>query len=276
MKKILFVFIFTTIFVAFAFSAHSFTKAEQEAVDKMMLFRLETALLTSEETITAVDKYTKEFLAEAAEKYYSEEAILTIENYLVIEKFSSFDEINPNHPEMEPLLKAQNEKNDKWFKAHEKEEKTSWFYCSYAGIISNYLRYQSLFAKMEKGLLVKDYLDIALKQDPKMSVAQVGIAMWLFYAPAISGGSVNKALDYFEQAVVNARNNSELFYAVFYKTQCLFHKGKKNEYKTAMDELKKIIPANRKVELLEKLNAAGYTIFDYQDNRAKIQKKLGI
>ena len=276
MKKIFLTVTLALLCITAAFSARNLSVSEQKAIDDMMMFRFETSLLTPEETIKAIDEYQKAFLVEASVNHYSEETILVVEDYLVLEKFGCLEEIKPDHPEMEPLLKAQTEKNEQWFKKHEKEEKNSWLYCAYAGLISNYLRYQNIFTKMSKGLLVKDYLETALEQMPNMAFAQMGLALWYFYAPAISGGSVNKAINYYAEAVSSARNDAELFTAVYYQSQCFFYKDRKDEYKEAMNTLKKLLPENRKVNLLERLNDAGYNIFDYQEDRAKIYKKLGI
>jgi hypothetical protein len=275
-KKLLIVFLLFMVCTAPLFCAKNLSAQEQKAIDDMMMFRLDTYLLTPEKTVKAVKEYKQTFLEEASKNHYSDETILIVENYLVLEEFGSLEEINPDHPEMKPLLKAQSEKNEQWFKKHEKEEKNSWLYCSYAGIISSYLRYQNFFIKIDKGLLVKEYLEKALEQTPNMSLAQMGLALWYYFAPAISGGSVNKSITYYEKAVSNARNDAELFTAKYYQSQCYFHKDKKNEYNDAMNVLKSLLPENRKVTLLEKLNKAGYTIFDYQENREKIYKKLGI
>lgn len=259
-----------------AFSARNLSASALKAIDDMMLFRLKTSVFTPEESVKALESYKTDFLGSTKENHYSDETVLIIENYLVLDIFSCLEEINPSHPEMEPLLKTQIEKNEQWFKKHEKEEKNSWLYCSYAGLISNNLRFQNVFTKMSKGLLVKEYLETALEQTPDMAFAQMGLALWFYYAPAISGGSVSKAMSYYEQAVSNARNDMELFTAEYYRSQCLFQKGKMDDYKASMNVLKSLLPENRKVALLERLNNAGYTIFDYQDNREKIEKKLGI
>ncbi|MCR4939065.1 MAG: hypothetical protein K5930_03015 [Treponemataceae bacterium] len=232
--------------------------------------------MTVDNAVEALDDYKKSFFDIESGYDYSYETELVIENYILLEKCDCLDEIIPDHPDKEPLLKEQKQKMSDWFKSHDQENLSSWFYCSYAAMISNYLEFQSLFTKMEEGLLVKEYLEKAIELDPKMSFAQVGLALWYYFAPAISGGSVKKALSYCEEAVRNARNDAELFVAKFYQSQCFLEEGKKAEYNTSMKALKEISPTGRKVALLEKLNDAGYTIFDYQDNRTKIQKKLGL
>ena len=275
MKKISLIFIFISLVLLPVFSVQTLSDEEQKAIDDMMIFRLNTSTNTPETTIKAVDAYMKSFASEVGTKHISEEVQLIIENYLIIEKCSCLEEINPDSSELKTLLGTQNKKNEKWFETHKSDIKNSWLYCSYSGLISNNLKFLGVFAKMEQGLLVKEYLEKALEQNPDMTFAQMGLALWYFYAPAISGGSVNTALTFYEKAVSNARNNAELFMAEYYLSQCYFQKGKKDEYNKTMDSLRKLLPENRKVALLERLNDAGYSIFDYQDNRAKVEKKLG-
>lgn len=267
---------FITICPFFLFSNGILPEEDQKAIDNMLLFRLDTLSMSTEKAIEELNLYKKNFFDTESDYDYSHETELVIENYILLEKCDCLDELIPDHPDKESLLKEQKNKMTEWFEAHKKEELSSWFYCSYAAMISNFLEFQGLFAKMEEGLLVKKYLEKAIELDPEMSFANIGLALWYYFAPAISGGSVKKALHYCDEAVKTARNEAELFIAEFYQSQCFLEEGKKTEYKTSMEALKEISPTGRKVVLLEKLNNAGYSIFDYQDNRTKIQKKLGL
>ncbi len=276
MKRIYLILALITI-CPFLFFANGILPAQdQKAIDDMLQFRLNTFSMPVDKALETLNSYKEDFFLTESGYNYSGETRIIIENYILLEKCDCLDEIIPDHPDKEPLLKAQKKKMTDWFEAHKKEELSSWFYCSYAAMISNYLEYQNVFAKLEEGLLAKQYLEKALELDPKMSFAQIGLALWYYFAPAISGGSVKKALSYCEDAVKSARNDGELFVAKFYQSQFFLEKGKKTEYKTAMDSLKQISSSARKVKLLEKLNNAGYTYFDYQDNRTKLQKKLGL
>lgn len=274
-KKNFLIFLFVVFLVMPLFSARNLSDEEQKAIDDLMMFRLNTTTFPAQEAIVVIDLYDGLFISKEQVSKISEEVQLIIENYLVIEEYTCLDEIDPDLPALKTMLETQIKKNEEWFETHKSDEINSWLYCSYSGLISNNLKYLGWLAKIEQGLLVKEYLEKALEQNPDMAFAQMGLAFWYFYAPVISGGSVNTALKFYEQAVSNARNDAELFMAEYYLSQCYFHKGKTKEYNAAMDCLRRLLPENRKVRLLEKLNNAGYSLFDYQDNRAKIEKKLG-
>ncbi|MBE3575110.1 MAG: hypothetical protein IMW99_06655 [Firmicutes bacterium] len=73
--------------------------------------------------------------------------------------------------------------------------------------------YKGTLYTMTKGLEAKRLIDTALRLDSKSAANHLAAGLWYQGAPAMVGGSLNKALEHFKKAAELAETDFERFYA---------------------------------------------------------------
>ena len=192
-----------------------------------------------------------------------------------VEVHTHMYEINMKDPEIKTHLLPRIQKATDWIEKHKKESGVSaYMYYTTANIISCGLSFMSLSEIVSYGLKVKDYFVKATEIDPTSSFAYFGLAQWYYHAPGISGGSKKKAYSNFELSFKYATTTSEKFYANIYMSQSLFDQKKYSDVNKYLDEAEKMLPGNKLVSFIRKLNDAGYCYIYYMANREEVEKKL--
>ena len=109
-----------------------------------------------------------------------------------------------------------------------------------------------------------------------MSFAYTLSGWWYYYAPAVGGGSKKLSKDFFIAALKHAKSGYDKFYGNINLAQFYFEEKNTAECDRLMDEAEKILSGTRYVKFLRRINALGYSLFDYNMNsrRDKINRKL--
>lgn len=105
----------------------------------------------------------------------------------------------------------------------------------------------------------KDY-ELALKKDNKYFFAYISFGQRYFFAPKIGGGSLSKALKYFNDAEKVALYPYEKYQVYAWRSQVYF---KEKKFEKSVEELKKaedIFPTGRLHNMLKELNKKGKTM----------------
>ncbi len=255
-------------------SAAALSEREQASVDQFMQFRMEVSACEPDEALARVARYETELFGTEEASSFSPEFRLIMDNLLVLERYNYLYEKDIAHPELEGLISAQNDENESRLKNAKGARVDTWLYCTAGDVISCCMQFMPVTKAMNRGLVIKKYYDTAVSQDPDCAYALMNTAQWYFHAPAIGGGSKKKALDYFERAIAAARTPAESFYAKILCSQALFDGGSTERSAALLAEATALCPESRYAAHIKKLNDAGYSLFYYMLNRAKIDAEL--
>lgn len=263
-KKSLAVLLVAVVFSMRIFSAEKISAIVENEIANFFQLRMELALCTSSEiAIEKIDERHAEFIKKSEQIPFTEEEMLILENFVVLERQNYMRDINRKDPELEKLMMAQKRKNDAWFKAHKKDVHNKWLYCTAADMIGCSMTWMSVFEIIRDGLNVKKYYEIAIKQDPYMSYAYTNLAQWHMYAPGICGGSKKKMREYFNFASQIAQTAAEKYFADIFLSQVYFDDKKYDNSEEMLNLVDNMLPGGYYVARIRKMNENGTSLFVY-------------
>ena len=265
-KKILAIIpLITTIFLS---SATEFTDAENKAVQDILSFRLTLrSCATDDEAIEKVRDWRKAH--EEKINSLGEEAQIVCLNMLSTAEYNAFYAKEMHAPEMEGILRPQYEKITAYAARHSVSEQNPWFTLTAADITNSMMQFLKQKEAIKLGIQErKDYAAV-LEKHPKMAFAHMLSGYWYYYAPGIGGGSKAKARQFFSDAHKYAANDYERYYGAINLSQMYFEDKNKTESARLLDEAEKILAGTRYVAFIRKINALGYSAFDYNQNSTR-------
>ena len=165
----------------------------------------------------------------------SEEEQLALENMILLEKINLLEK-----EDSVKLLFAQNRKCDTFIDNIPYRNFSSVLLSSIADIKSRYLSFLSGRALIEESQRAKECYSIAIKKDKHNINAYIGYSLWLYFAPAISGGGVNSAINILKKAEKIAESNNQKYLVSLYLSQlylCTNNNKKTEEYLKKAHEL---------------------------------------
>ena len=253
MKKFFLVFLILTInFLAFA------------QIQDMAEFKSKKLEFYSQSnTDTIIEEITKEIrLLNQYKTSYSEELFLTLENNLISEKVNfSLSDKNLKE-EIYTLLTNQNIKNIQFIGEKKYKEFFSDYLVSLGDIKAKLLGFLSNSQMISESMTVKELYLTALKKNNESSSASLSYAMWLYFAPVIAGGGNRAAYKKIIEAEENAQNDSDLFFALIYKSQILFALKRFDESQISLQQAHQLVPKEQFTRIIGSLNAQGRIFFD--------------
>lgn len=271
MRK-LFSIVFLFLLVEFSVCANSTLNTHDEkAVNDVMQFRL---TLLSLDCSTACNKITAYKQTALSDAELSEQAKLIIESFLILEQFNYIYEANQKDERLKDLILPQVKKLDDFIEANEATGINKWLYTIAGDTISCSMGFMPVGEAMKRGLVIKTYYLKAIEQDASFSYALMNAGQWFFQAPAIGGGSKDKAREYFERSVRSAKTPAEVFYSNAFLSQSRFDDGKKSEAAELLQKAESISPKSYLVDKMTKVNQLGYHYFYYIMHRKEIDKKI--
>lgn len=261
--------------LVFQASAKEFRSEENALVQKIFDFRLSLRTSdTEDECIEKIIAYRTSISDEI--KAFSEEARLTCTNMLATAQYNCEYAKDMKSPNMEKILRPQYEKITQFTRANEGTDLNPWFILTSADVLNSMMQFLPQAESVKIGLQEKkDYADIIAK-NPDMSFAYTLSGWWYYYAPAVGGGSKKLSKDFFIAALKHAKSGYDKFYGNINLAQFYFEEKNTAECDRLMDEAEKILSGTRYVKFLRRINALGYSLFDYNMNsrRDKINRKL--
>lgn len=274
LKSIFAVAGFALAVISFA-PAAEFTTAENQFVQELLAFRLSLrTYATDDEVIAAVQTYRSAHSEQIAA--FGEEAQIAAHNMLATAEYNAYYAKDMHAPEMEGILRPQYERLTAYAAAHPIEKQNPWFTLTSADIINAMMQFLKQKDAINLGLQEKKDYAVVVEKAPKMAFAHMLSGFWYYYAPAIGGGSKKKARQFFSDALTYAANDYERYYGNINLSQMQFEDKNKTEAARFLDEAEKILPATRYVAFIRKINALGYSLFDYNMNstRQKLDERL--
>lgn len=251
-----------------------FTAHEEEVIEGIMAFRTSLSVMEFANARAKVDEYRKRVLSAEECKTLSEQAQLVIDTFLVMETYNYIYEADPNDSRLKDLILPQMRKLEDFIKVHAESEINEWLYTVAGDVISCCLRFLPKAEAMKKGLVIKDYYLKALSIKSDCWYTLINTAQWFFQAPAIGGGSKDKARTYFEKAYAAAKTPSGKYYTSIMLSQSRYADDKKDEADSLLSKARNIIPESKFVKKIASINLIGHDYFYYVTHRDNIDKKL--
>ena len=252
------------------YAAEHISSTAQAKIDEFMALRMTVAALGDNgAALTAIDSFAK---SSAASSTLTDEEQLILENFVLLERYNYLKADSANKSLLRTSLKAQKDKCDAWMNAHKAETPNKWLCVTYADTISCYISF-AMSGVIKYGLSIKDYYSKAISQDAHCSYVLTNLAQWYYWAPKLNGGSKKKAGEYFEQALQSARNDAEVYFASSFLSQYVFETGDKARAATLLAAAKAKCPASTYIARLERINAQGMSLFEYDRKHSKMEGK---
>lgn len=277
MKKIftLFLIFISTIFIY----GTEFSVFEKETLDTALNFCIHAKENENiKSAVNSIFEYKNKFNDD--KNSLSEEAVLTINNFLLTEAISiNMDEYSENKKdfkvdEYKSVILEQYEKNLEWLKTHTIKDSNPYYTLSRINVTTDAMAFlpKSQLMKMMKQMK-QDYIDL-MTEFPDFSMGLYTVGMMLYMMPAIAGGNKKQGRELLEKAVELASNEYEVFNSNLMFSQILLEEKNENEAAKSFKKVEEIIPNAKYVKLIKDVNAAGYSVFDYMTNKDKIDKKI--
>lgn len=255
--------------------AEAFTQTENDFIEELFDFRLSLrACATPDESIEKILLFEKQ--NEKVLEAFGEEAALTCRNMLATALYNCEYEKDMHSPKMEGILRPQYEKMTEYTEGKTASQMNPLFVLTSADLTNSMMQFLPRSSSITLGLQEKkDYAQI-VQENPKMSLALTLSGWWYYYAPAVGGGSVSKAGEFFKEAQQCALSAYDRYYANINLAQFYFEQKDKEKCRLYMEEAEKVLPDTRYTALIKRINSLGYSLFDYNMNsrREKIDRKL--
>lgn len=277
--KVFFAALFFFVFAPMNFFAGTFSEYENSLLEKIYQKRADARKCASFEE---AQKFLKDFhdsiLQENVQREISDEARLAFDNLLILERWQCLWEINPNMPGIKEMICAQYEKILAWNESHPLDEQNPYLKISSFDLINSTMQYLKQSQLIKLGLQEKKACDDLIEKYPNMSLALLLSGHWYYNAPAIGGGSRNKARKLYARAIENATNNYEKYFANIYLSQSTLAQegvGTDNEiYIRCIAAAEAAIPGTFYIEFIKKLNEAGVSLYEYALNPERTKEKV--
>jgi len=271
------IFLVTVLFSLFSVNvwANDFSAFENEQIQEVLEFRVQTRMYASvDKAISEISKYHQQKLDSSIQSKLSDEAKITIDNMLVLAEYSYRYEKDAKGSDLKPFIMPQYEKVLAWNENHPAADSNPYYILSAYDIINSTMQFLPQSQSIKLGLAEKSDYDELRKKYPNLAFAKTSSGLWYYMAPAIGGGSKSLAKELFGDAVKTASSNYETFYANIYYSQILFEEKNTAEYEKYLSVAEKLLPENRYTPFIRKMNAAGFSLLYYSNNREKVDAKL--
>lgn len=270
MKKLLILLIsicFSQVFAAQVIS--DFTK---QKFQEFSTLKIQLKSVDDDKALSQIEDLREQALAELpshAVDFEQERRIL--ESIYFMESYEHLI-VPEKRAELRKIMKTHMKENIACLDARKESERSPWLYVV-CGDVTAYYMTRSVAATILYGLKIKSWYEKGAEIDGGISGASMSLGNWLFYAPPPFGGK-KKALASYENAVKQAKTPGELYLAYEFLSQLYFEM--KNSQKSA-EYLQKAYDLNLGTKDLDKVkrcNEAGYSLYQYNRNRAGIDEKI--
>lgn len=269
MKKFaVMIFMILTLGIFCVNAQHVLEEKELNSISEFMNYRMELTKLQPEQ---ALEKINRDF---SRELQMSEQGKLILSSLIEIEKYVYGIKINPNNQQLKNRIVELSSRLEIKANAMEPSTVDPWLYCVTAAMDATSMQCLSVAKSLKRGLNVKKWYLAAIKKNPDMTYSLMNMGQWYFHAPAISGGSKEKALDLCRKSLEKAKNLGERFYASCVLSQIYFALGNRQKSAEFLQNAEQLAPGSFNVLLLKTLNGAGVSQFEYDADREKYQYLL--
>lgn len=252
-----------------------FTEYENSLVMGAMQIRLESRSQKDQKAaLEWLEKKRAEFFSSIKKGEAGEEALLAVENVFVCEQYHYVWELDSKAKATGDLILSQFNKVMEWNQSHPFEKRGEWYTLTACEVINNAMPWFKYSKRISLGMDNKKIYESMLASGCKKGLLYLHTGLWYAFAPAIGGGSDDKAKKYFGVAPHIGPTDYEKFFGYVYLSQIEFKMGDSGSCKAHLDEADKILPANVYTNFVRYLNRAGCTSFDYATDREGVDVKV--
>lgn len=244
-----------------------------EIYDMRARSRQEKDYMASQEFLEA---YHKKILSEDVQSKISDEARLTFDNLLTLERWQYLWETDPEMVGLKPMITAQYEKIIAWNEGHPFDEQNPYLKLSAFDLINSTMQYMKRGQMIKLGLQEKKVYDKLLVSDPENCVVYLNAGQFYYNVSEVLSGAKPKAKRIYEKAVEIASNNYEKYFANIFIAQMFLEEENMDEYNKHIEAAEQAIPKTPYMDFVKAVNEKGYTLYEYALHPKKIKKRVFI
>lgn len=270
MKKLLFILI--SICFSHVFADAVLSDFTEQKLFEFTTLKIQLKSVDDKEALAQIEDLRKSTLAELpshAKDFEQERTIL--ESVYFMESYEHL--ITPeNRASLRKIMKTHMNENIACMNARAEDKKSPWLYFV-TGDVTAYYMTRSISATLFYGLKIKSWYEKGSEGKNGISGASMSLANWRFYAPPPFGGK-KKALASYENAISQAKTPGELYLAYEFLSQLYFEM---KDSKKSAEYLEKAYGLNlgtKELDKVKRCNEAGYSLYQYNRNRAGIDEKI--
>lgn len=256
-----------------AFAAENLTSSEMAHIDKIMAFRVTLASMEPARAIEQADRYRLNYEKNDKNRF-SEEVQFISENIFIVDRINYVLLLDPKDTSMKEQMIERLSIIDNYLDSHEGEVINEWALTSSADVMAMTLSFLSPGEMIKRALMIKKLYTDSIAKNPSYSEAYANLGQWYAEAPAIAGGSKEKARDCFEKAYASAKTDTEKFYAAAMLSQSYFIDKNTAEAEKLLDAADSIQKGTFLIRMMRNANSVGADYFYYVGHKPEIDKKI--
>ena len=190
----------------------------------------------------------------------NEEDIIAVQNLVTIERVNLMQKAH-QEKKIYKMLKERETVSLKYLESKKKANVGKWFLLSLGDLKNRLLPYTSWLQAYNESTEAKKCFSDAIKKDDKFSPAYISNALWLFFAPAIAGGSYESSLKSLNSAVSYAKSDNEKYLALVFRSQVHFKMKHTKAYDDDLKSASTYVQGETFTQYVQKLNAEKGKLF---------------
>ena len=221
-----------------------------------------------------LEEYHNKILSDEIQSKISDEAKLTFDNLLTLERWQYRWETDPEMEGLRPMIWTQYEKIIAWNETHPFSEQNAYLKLSSFDLINSTMQYMKRGQMIKLGLQEKKVYDNLLETDPKNCIVYLNAGQFYYNVSEVLSGAKPKAKRIYLKAIETASNNYEKYFANIFLAQMQLEEGDTEAYNASIAAAEKAIPNTPYMNFVKAVNEMGYTLYEYALHPAKIKKRV--
>jgi len=221
-----------------------------------------------------LEEYHKKIWSDEVQSKISDEAKLTFDNLLTLERWQYLWETDPQMDGLKPMIWSQYEKIIAWNESHPFDEQNAYLKLSSFDLINSTMQYMKRGQMIKLGLQEKKVYDKLLETDPDNCVVYLNAGLFYYNVSEVLSGAKPKAKRIYIKAVETASNNYEKYFANIFIAQIFLEEENMDEYNKHIALAEQAIPKTPYMDFVKAVNEKGYTLYEYALRPAKIKKRV--
>jgi tetratricopeptide (TPR) repeat protein len=221
-----------------------------------------------------LEEYHKKIWSDDVQSKIGDEARLTFDNLLTLERWQYLWETDPDMDGLKPMITEQYEKIIAWNESHPFDEQNPYLKLSAFDLINSTMQYMKRGQMIKLGLQEKKVYDKLLETDPDNCIVYLNAGQFYYNVSEVLSGAKPKAKRIYEKAVKIASNNYEKYFANIFIAQMFLEEENMDEYNQHIAAAEQAIPNTPYMNFVKAVNEKGYTLYEYALHPAKIKKRV--
>ncbi len=221
-----------------------------------------------------LEEYHKKIWSDDVQSKIGDEARLTFDNLLTLERWQYLWETDPQMDGLKPMIWSQYEKIIAWNESHPFDEQNAYLKLSSFDLINSTMQYMKRGQMIKLGLQEKKVYDKLLETDPDNCVVYLNAGQFYYNVSEVLSGAKPKAKRIYIKAVETASNNYEKYFANIFIAQMFLEEENMDEYNKHIALAEQAIPKTPYMDFVKAVNEKGYTLYEYALHPAKIKKRV--